>query len=171
MLPGGVNLEPGEVLVKQNTLRWADPPVIPASPFTESYIILTSQRIILLGEAHHEYRTFVIPLSDINRAEVKDVKGFPGAGIVRVFAGPTVVIEYREQGKIKILRIGVNEAQPIVESINQSLQETVRPTQPETPFSQANAGEPAPIFCTSCGHRLQANAKYCPDCGKPVEFP
>jgi hypothetical protein len=171
MLPGGVNLEPGEVLVKQSTLRWADPAVIPASPFTESHIILTNQRIILLGEVHHEYRTFVIPLSDINRAEVKDVKGFPGAGIVRVFAGPIVVIEYQDQGKIKILRIGVNDAQSIVESIHQSLGGTVRSAQPAASFSQANTEEPAAIFCSSCGHRLQANARYCPDCGKPVEFP
>jgi hypothetical protein len=171
MLPGGINLEPGEVLVKQSTLRWADPPVIPASPFTESHIILTNQRIIMLGETHHEYRTFVIPLSEVNRVEVKDVKGFPGAGIVRVFAGPTVVIEYREQSKIKILRIGVNDAQSVVESIHQSLQGAVGPAQAAAPFSRANAGESATIFCTSCGHRLQTNARYCPDCGKPVELP
>jgi hypothetical protein len=164
MLPGGIILEPGEVLVKRSTLRWADPPVIPASPFTEGHIIVTNQRIVLLGEAHHEYKTFEMRLSDINRV---DTKGFPGAGIVKMFAGTIVVIEYWNQGKIKILRIGVNDGESIIRSIEEARQATIATAQ----RAASTTEEAAPIYCTSCGQRLKANARYCPDCGKSVELP
>lgn len=150
--------------MKRSVLRWADPPVIPASPFTEGHIIVTNQRIVLLGEAHHEYKTFEMRLSDINRV---DTKGFPGAGIVKMFAGTIIVIEYWSQGKIKILRIGASDGESLIRSIEEARQATIATAQRAVSPTQ----EGAPIYCTTCGHQLQANARYCPDCGKPVELP
>lgn len=164
MLPGGISLKPGEALVKRSLLRWADPPVIPASPFTEAHIIVTNQRIILLGEVHHEYKTFEIRLSDINRV---DTKGFPGAGIVKMFTGTIVVIEYWDQGKIKILRVGINDGESMIRSIEEARQANVTTAQRAASITD----ETAPIYCTSCGRQLKANARYCPDCGKAVELP
>jgi len=164
MLPGGLTLEPGEVLVKRSTLRWIDPPLIPASPFTEGHVILTNQRVILLGESHHEYKTFEIRLGDINRV---DSKGFPGAGIVKVFAGTIVVIEYWSQGKVKIVRVGVNDGESLIGNIEEARQANVTSAQRAASATE----ETAPLYCTSCGHQLKNNARYCPDCGKAVELP
>jgi hypothetical protein len=164
MLPGGISLGPEEVLVKRSTLRWVDPPVIPASPFTEAHILATNQRVILLGEAHHEYKTFEMRLTDINRI---DTKGFPGAGIVKMFAGTIVVIEYWNQGKINILRIGVNDGESMVRCIEEARQAI----SPKAQRAPSTAEETAPIYCASCGRQLKASARYCPDCGKEVELP
>jgi hypothetical protein len=164
MLPGGISLGPGEVLVKRSTLRWSDPPVIPASPFTEAHIIVTNQRVILLGEVRHEYKIFEMRLSDINRI---DTKGFPGAGIVKMFAGTIVVIEYWNQGKINILRIGVSDGESIVRSIEEARQEKVASVH----GGPVTVEETAPLFCASCGRQLRPGARYCPDCGKEVELP
>ena len=164
MLPGGLTLEPGEVLLNRSILRWADPALIPASPFTEAHIIVTNQRVILLGESHHEYKSFEMRLSDINRV---DTKGFPGAGIVKMFAGTIVVFEYWSQGKIKIIRVGVNDADSLITSVEQARQALATTAQ----RAASTTEETAPLYCTSCGHQLKANARYCPDCGKAVELP
>jgi len=164
MLPGGLTLEPGEVLVKRSTMRWIDPPLVPATPFMEAHIIVTNQRVILLGESHHQYKTFEIRLSDINRV---DSKGFPGAGIVKMFAGTIVVVEYWSQGKIRIVRVGVNDGESLIKSIEEARQALVTAAQ----RAASTTEETAPLYCTSCGHQLKANARYCPDCGKAVELP
>jgi hypothetical protein len=164
MLPGGLTLEPGEVLVRRSTIRWIDPPVVPASPFLEAHIIVTNQRVILLGESHHQYMTFEMRLSDINRV---DSKGFPGAGIVKMFAGTIVVFEYWSQDKIKIIRVGVNDADSLITSIEQARHALATASQRAAPTTE----ETAPLYCTSCGHQLKANARYCPGCGKAVELP
>jgi hypothetical protein len=125
---------------------------------------VTNQRIVLLGESHHEYKTFEMRLSDVNRV---DTKGFPGAGIVKMFAGTIVVIEYWSQGKIKILRIGVNDGESMIRSIEEARQASIATAQ----RAASTTEETAPLYCTSCGRQLKANARYCPDCGKAVELP
>jgi NADH pyrophosphatase NudC (nudix superfamily) len=159
-----LTLEPGEMLIRRSTIRWIDPPVVPASPFLEAHIIVTNQRVILLGESHHQYMTFEMRLSDINRV---DSKGFPGAGIVKMFAGTIVVFEYWSQGKIKIIRVGVNDADSLITSVEQARQALVTAPQRAAPTTE----ETAPLYCPSCGHQLKANARYCPGCGKAVELP
>jgi len=165
MLPGGITLDPGERLIKRTGLRLVDPPVVPATPFGESHLILTNRRIILLAEKQHQYKVSSIQLNEMNRVE--KVR-FPGAGFVKIFTGTIIVIEYWDQGKIKILRIGIDDGESTLQMIEDALQEAGPAQQaPATPEDEQNV----PLYCDECGTSLQPGARFCSNCGKTIEYP